>query len=153
MASSFVKQYLSCASRWPKPAHWAPLSVPKCLEGAWRPFGMMQWWITCYVLYSQLDLKCQVITGWQKFMELRNTHGDNFLWSCELGHSRSKDQDGMKTAALRENVLIKAANKEQIMDTDSLHLPLYFDKAWLEILKMTGDLCSANFLCFLCHQA
>lgn len=50
---------------------------------------------------------------------------------------RRFDQDGMKTTALREKVLIKAANKEQIVDIDSLHLPLHFDKARLEIqLKM-----------------
>ncbi|KAK9967734.1 hypothetical protein ABG768_002111 [Culter alburnus] len=79
-------------------------------------------------------------------MELRNTHGDEFYKAVSLVTAEVKrrfDQDSMKTAALRENVLIKEANKEQIVDTDSLHLPLYFDKTRLEIqLKMIGDLCS-----------
>ncbi len=56
---------------------------------------------------------------------------------------RRFDQDGMKTAAFRENVLINAANKKQIVDIDSLHLPQQIDKHRLEIqLKMMGDLCS-----------
>ena len=33
----------------------------------------------------------------------------------------------MKAAALREKVAIKAANKEQTVNVDSLHLPLHFD--------------------------
>ncbi|KAL0154385.1 hypothetical protein M9458_050351 [Cirrhinus mrigala] len=43
---------------------------------------------------------------------------------------RRFDQDGMKTAALRENMLITAANKKQIVDVDSVHLPHQIDKDW-----------------------
>ncbi|KAF4104258.1 hypothetical protein G5714_015245 [Onychostoma macrolepis] len=54
---------------------------------------------------------------------------------------RRFDQDGMKTAALRENMLINAANKKQIVDIDSPHLPQQIHKHRLEIqLKMMGHL-------------
>ncbi len=56
----------------------------------------------------------------------------HYLCNCAHGHRGEKtrfDQDGMKTAALGEKVLIKAANKEQIVDIDYLCLPLHFDKA------------------------
>jgi len=58
-------------------------------------------------------------------------------WRCEFYEAvdlvteelkRRFNQDGMKTAALRETVVIKAAKQEQTVNVDSLHLPLHFDK-------------------------
>lgn len=56
---------------------------------------------------------------------------------------RRFDQDGMKTAALREKVVNQAAKKEQTVNVDSLHLPLHFDRERLETqLKMIGNVFS-----------
>lgn len=56
---------------------------------------------------------------------------------------RRFNQDGMKTAALREKVVIPAAKKEQTVNVDSLHLPLHLDRERLETqLKMIGDVFS-----------
>lgn len=46
-------------------------------------------------------------------------------------------QDGVKTAALWEQVVFMADRKEQTVNVDSQHLSLHFDRDWLETqLKM-----------------
>ncbi|KAI4832190.1 hypothetical protein KUCAC02_015165 [Chaenocephalus aceratus] len=66
------------------------------------------------------------------------------LLTAEL--KRRFDQDGMKIAALRENVLIDAANsrgQQQTLELESLHLPQLIsdvDRYRLDLqLKMLGD--------------
>ncbi|KAF3849575.1 hypothetical protein F7725_019294, partial [Dissostichus mawsoni] len=66
------------------------------------------------------------------------------LLTAEL--KRRFDQDGMKIAALRENVLIEAANsrgQQQTLELESLHLPQLIsdvDRYRLDLqLKMLGD--------------
>lgn len=50
------------------------------------------------------------------------------------------DQDSMKIAALREQAIIKAANRSETVNVESLHLPRQIVKDRLELqLKMLGD--------------
>ena len=51
----------------------------------------------------------------------------------------------MKTAALREKVVIQAVKREHTLNVDSLHLPVHFDRGRLEMqLKMIGDVFGAS---------
>lgn len=51
------------------------------------------------------------------------------------------DQDGMKTATLREQMAIMPAKKEQRVNMESLHLFLHFDRDQLETqLKILATL-------------
>ena len=51
----------------------------------------------------------------------------------------------MKTAALREKVVIQAVKREHTLNVDSLHLPVHFDRGRIEMQqKMIGDVFGAS---------